>query len=90
LRLCLPLPFESRPTHGDCSGVEIVRIDRGHFGEVRLDGLHSVVQCHWPGPVYEGKGEMQAIIDRRATPEQRRAMVAILHGEETKDAATHC
>jgi hypothetical protein len=84
-----PCQFESRPTHGDCSGVEIIRIDRGHFGDVSLDGLHSVVQYRWPGPVYEGKGEMQAIIDRRATPEQRRALVAILHGAETKDAATH-
>jgi hypothetical protein len=84
-----PCQFESLPTHGDCSGVEIIRIDRGHFGDVSLDGLHSVVQYRWPGPIFEGRGEMQAIIDQRATPEQRRALTAILHGDETRDAATH-
>ena len=84
-----PCQFEALPTHGDCNGLEIIRIDRGHFGDVSLDGLHSVVQYRWPGPVYDGRGEMQAIIDRRATPEQRHALTAILHGEETRDAATH-
>jgi len=84
-----PCQFELLPTQGHCHGVEIIRIDKGHFGEVQLDGLRSVVQYQWPGPVYEGKGEMQAIIDRRATPEQREALAAILHGKETKEAATH-
>jgi hypothetical protein len=84
-----PCQFELLPTQGHCHGVEIIRIDRGHFGEVELDGLCTVVQYQWPGAVYEGKGEMQAIIDRRAGPQQRRALAAILHGEETKEAATH-
>ena len=84
-----PCQFESLPTYGHCHGIEMIRIDRGHFGDVSLDGLHSVVQYQWPGPVYEGKGEMQAIIDSGASPEQRRALVAILHGAETKEAATH-
>lgn len=84
-----PCQFESLPTHGYCHGIEVIRIERGHFGEVVLDGLCSVVQYQWPGPVYEGKGEMQAIIDKRATPEQREAMIAILHGKETREGATH-
>jgi hypothetical protein len=49
-----------------------------------LDGLCSVVQYKWPRPVFDGKGEMQAIIDAHASPEQRQALSAILHGEETK------
>ena len=84
-----PCQFEGRPTHGGCTGVEIIRIEHGHFGDVPLDGLQSVVQYRWPGAIFEGRGEMQAIVDQRATPEQRRALVAILHGEETQDAATH-
>lgn len=84
-----PCQFESLPTYGPCHGIEMIRIDRGHFGDVDLGGLHSVVQYQWPGPVYEGKGEMQAIIDSRASPAQRRALAAILHGAETKEAATH-
>ena len=84
-----PCQFESLPTHGFCHGLEVIRIERGHFGTVVLDGLCSAVQYQWPGPVYEGKGEMQAIIDRRATPEQREALIAILHGQHTTETATH-
>jgi hypothetical protein len=84
-----PCQFESKPNHGHCHGIEIIRIDKGHFGDVTLDGLCTVVQYQWPGPVYEGKGEMQAIIDERATAAQRHALAAILHGRETKQAATH-
>jgi hypothetical protein len=84
-----PCQFESLPTHGNCLGIEIIRIDRGHFGDVKLDGLCAAVQYQWPGPIYEGKGEMQAIIDRRASPAQRAALIAITHGDETVEAATH-
>jgi hypothetical protein len=84
-----PCQFELLPTRGHCHGVEVIRIERGHFGEVALDGLCTVVQYQWPAPVYDGKGEMQAIVDLRAAPEQRRALEAILHGKETKEAATH-
>jgi hypothetical protein len=84
-----PCQFELLPTQGHCHGVEIIRIDKGHFGEITLDGLCTVVQYQWPGPVYEGKGEMQAIINLRADLAQRRALAAILHGAETKEAATH-
>jgi hypothetical protein len=84
-----PCQFELLPTQGYCHGVEIMRIDRGRFGDVALDGLCSVAHYQWPGPIYEGKGAMQTIIDARATPEQRQALVSILHGEETKEGATH-
>jgi len=84
-----PCQFELLPTNGYCHGIEVMRIDKGRFGDVALDGLCSVTQYQWPGPIYEGKGEMQAIIDARATPEQRRALTAIIHGEESKEGATH-
>jgi hypothetical protein len=84
-----PCQFEALPTHGHCRGFEVLRIDKGHFGKVSLDGLKCAVTYAWPGPVFEGKGELQAIIEERATPEQREALTKILHGEETKEAATH-
>ncbi|MCB8876922.1 DUF1326 domain-containing protein [Acidisoma silvae] len=84
-----PCQFELLPSRGYCHGIEIIRIDKGHFGDTPLDGLHTIVQYQWPGPVFEGKGEMQAIIDEKADAEQRRALATILHGKETKDAATH-
>lgn len=84
-----PCQFELDPTHGHCRGLEIVRIERGHFGTVRLDGLCFVVTYAWPGPIYEGNGEMQAIIDERADPAQRHALWTILSGGETEAAKTH-
>jgi hypothetical protein len=84
-----PCQFEALPTHGNCRGFEVLRIDKGHFGDVRLEGLKAAVLYAWPGPIFEGKGEMQAIVDIRADARQREALVKILHGEETEEAATH-
>jgi len=84
-----PCQFELDPTRGHCRGVEIGIIDRGHFGDVRLDGLRYVQSYAWPGPIYEGNGEMQSIIDVRADPDQRRALETLLHGGEVEAAKTH-
>lgn len=84
-----PCQFEDRPSHGHCHGFEVLRIDKGHFGDVPLAGLCAALVYAWPGPVFEGKGTMQAIIDERADERQRLALTTILHGGETKEAATH-
>jgi hypothetical protein len=84
-----PCQFESKPTLGACRGFEAAEISRGHFGGVRLEGLRFVLLYAWPGPVYEGKGEMQAVVDDRASDEQRRALLTVLTGGETAEAATH-
>jgi hypothetical protein len=77
-----PCEFNAPPTYGECEGLEAMEIDEGYFGEVRLDGLRYVAKYRWPGPVHEGGGEAQAIIDERATSEQREALLKILSGEE--------
>jgi hypothetical protein len=84
-----PCQFEDLPTGGSCRGMGVLRIDKGHFGEVRLDGLKSAVIYAWPGPVFEGNGTMQAVIDERADAAQREALATILRGGETDEAATH-
>jgi hypothetical protein len=85
-----PCQFESRrPTHGHCRGFEVVRIDRGHFGELPLSGLCAALIYAWPGAIYEGNGAIQAVIDERANPAQRQALATILYGGETQEAATH-
>ena len=85
-----PCQFEARrPTHGDCRGFAAVRIDKGHFGNVRLDGLSAALLYGWPGPIYEGNGECQAVIDDRADARQRDALVSVVYGGETNKAATH-
>jgi len=84
-----PCQFESLPTGGSCRGFEVFEIDKGHFGDTPLDGLRAAVIYDWPGPIFEGKGQLQVIIDERATPAQREALNTILHGGETEEAANH-
>jgi hypothetical protein len=85
-----PCQFESRrPTHAHCRGFAAVRIDQGNFGDVALDGLGAALLYAWPGPIYEGNGECQAVIDEQADAKQRDALAAIMYGEETDKGATH-
>jgi hypothetical protein len=84
-----PCQFEALPTTGDCRGFEVTRIDKGHFDGVDLTGLKFAVLYAWPGPIFEGKGELQVIVDQSANEKQRNALATILHGGETEEAATH-
>jgi hypothetical protein len=77
-----PCQFNALPTHGDCRAYTAMRIDKGHFGKVKLDGLSWVLTLNWPGPVHLGKGICQAIIDERADPQQREALATIIYGKE--------
>jgi hypothetical protein len=84
-----PCQFEDLPSQGHCRGFEVLRLEKGHFGDVDLAGVQASVVYAWPGAVFEGNGQMQAIIDERANARQRDALKTILHGGETKEAATH-
>ncbi len=80
--------FNALPTHGHCQAIAFFRIDHGHFGTTRLDGLNMAGVYKWPGPVHEGRGLMQPIIDERADTAQRTALLGILTGRETDPMAT--
>jgi hypothetical protein len=84
-----PCQFELLPTQGHCQGFEVGMIERGRFGDVPLDGLRYAVTYAWPGPVFEGNGTMQLLIDERADEAQRRALETVLKGGETDEAKTH-
>ena len=84
-----PCQFESLPTHGNCRGFEVLLIEKGHFGTTDLSGVKSALLYAWPGAVFEGNGEMQAIVDENADETQRKALLTVLHGGETEEAATH-
>ena len=86
---CCPCQFESLPSAGHCRGFEALEITRGHFGKTDLTGLRTAIVYAWPGPIFEGNGEMQVIIDARADGAQRQALDTILKGGETQEAATH-
>jgi hypothetical protein len=83
-----PCQFNALPTQGHCNAAVAMRIDRGNYGKVKLDGLHWAVVLKWPGPIHMGKGHVQPIVDKRATAEQREAILKILSGEDTEPGAT--
>jgi len=84
-----PCQFEGLPTHGNCQGFDVIRVEKGSFDAVDLSGVVAAALFSWPGPIFEGKGEMQLVIDDRASEEQRQAMEQVLQGKETVDAGTH-
>jgi hypothetical protein len=83
-----PCQFNALPTHGDCQAVAAMQIDEGFHGDTKLDGLRFAAVFRWPGPIHEGKGEGVVIIDERATPKQREALLRILSGQDTEPGAT--
>ena len=77
-----PCQFNALPTYRSCLALAAWKIEEGHYGDIRLDGLHAVNTWAWPGAVHEGDGVMQTIIDERANPDQRKALAAVMQGED--------
>lgn len=83
-----PCQFNARPTQGECHAVAAMEIERGRHGEVSLDGLRIAMIVSWPGAIHEGNGQVVPIVDERASPEQRDALLRIMSGEDTEPGAT--
>lgn len=83
-----PCQFNGLPTHGHCRAVVGIAIEQGHHGNTRLDGLKVAGIFKWPGAIHEGKGEAAVIIEERANPQQREALLRILSGQDTEPGAT--
>jgi len=76
-----PCEFSAPPTMGFCEGVGAWRIERGAYGDVRLDGLGVGFAAHWPKAIHEGNGTCGLMFDERATKQQREALLEICSGK---------
>lgn len=83
-----PCQFNAHPTDGTCEAAAGFEIQSGRYGRVALDGLRAGMMLKWPGPIHEGNGHMQLIIDESANPAQREALEKIMTGEDTEEMAT--
>ncbi|MBU9373048.1 DUF1326 domain-containing protein [Burkholderia multivorans] len=83
-----PCQFNAPPTHGGCEAMGSISIGSGHYGDVVLDGVKIAVVFQWPGPIHEGRGRCQPIVDARADPAQRDAVLKIMTGQDTDPFAT--
>ena len=58
-----PCQFNAPPTDNYCHGMGAFLIDEGFFDKVDLEGVKAVSMMKFPGPIHEGDGEMQIILD---------------------------
>jgi hypothetical protein len=77
-----PCWFDSKPTKMACGGAQVLFIEKGTYGNIKLDGLAVANMAQSP----EGKTMMESFgkwnfsinyIDEKANPEQRKALEAI-------------
>ena len=77
-----PCWFNSKPTKMTCGGGQVLFIDKGNYGNTKLDGLALATMGQSP----EGQTMMESFgkwnfayyyIDKKANPEQRKALEAI-------------
>jgi hypothetical protein len=80
-----PCDFNARPTNGECKGLVGMRISKGNFESTSLDGLSFFVVVQFPGPLHEGNGQAQPIIEERASPAQREALFKIMSGQHSAE-----
>jgi hypothetical protein len=76
-----PCDFNAPPTQGWCKGLLGMHVTEGHFGNVKLDDVKFFVTVDFPGPLHEGNGTIQPIVDKSATPEQCEALFQIMSGK---------
>ena len=80
--------FNALPDKGHCHAVAAIHIDEGRHGDTRLDGLTMVGVFKWPAAIHLGNGEAMPIVDERADPQQREALLKIMSGQDTDPFAT--
>jgi hypothetical protein len=80
-----PCDFNAMPTHGSCKGMVGMKITKGNFEGIKLDGLMFAATVDFPGALHEGNGKMQPIVDERATAEQRQALFNIMSGKHSAE-----
>jgi Uncharacterized conserved protein len=83
-----PCQFNALPTQGHCQAVAAIDIEQGHHDETDLSGLRIGLIVAWPGPIHEGNGQAVPIVDERADPRQREALLRIMSGLDTVPGAT--
>jgi len=76
-----PCEFSAPPTRGFCEGTGVWKINKGHFGDLSLDGLAVAFAAHWPKAIHEGDGTLALFIDERASQKQREAILTICSGQ---------
>jgi len=76
-----PCVFLSAPSTGECTLLVGWHVDRGRFGDVKLDGLNAALAVYSPGHMLEVPWQAALYLDQRASPEQKDALLRIFSGQ---------
>jgi hypothetical protein len=77
---CILGQMAVEPTKGTCTFAMAMKIERGTFGTVSLDGLGFIVLGFTPEAMGKGNWSIGLIVDQRATSEQRDAITMVASG----------
>ena len=69
------------PDLGECFAIIAYGLDQGRIRGVDVSGLNLVLIAHIPGNVLAGNWEIVALVDERATPEQRDLLLGAFTGK---------
>lgn len=83
-----PCQFNALPTDGTCKAIIAWDIEEGYFGNTPLNGLKLAATYAWENPIHEGNGEMQVIVEEKASEDQRKALIALMNGEDAEPGMT--
>lgn len=77
---CIYTDMAAEPTHGVCKVAMTFHIQKGHFGDVKLDGVSFVVAGEVDGPMASGDWTVGLIVDESASDAQTDAITQICSG----------
>lgn len=77
---CIPTQLMGKPTKGTCTFAMAFKIEKGNYGNVRLDGFGFIVLGWTPEEMGKGNWSVGVVVDERASAEQAEAISAIASG----------
>src|SRR5512146_2602322 len=78
---CIYTNPQAPVTHDQCTSLQVYRIERGHCGDVVLDGLAFALVIRSGRVMADGNWVLGGVIDERAGEAQRDALGAIVSGQ---------
>jgi len=78
---CIYTNPQEAATHNHCTAVMVFRIDEGHSGEIRLDGLKFALVIRSGRVMADGNWVFAGVVDDSADDHQRAALAAIVGGD---------
>lgn len=68
-------------THDHCTAIQVYRVDAGHYGNTKLDGLKFALVIRSGKVMADGNWIFAGVVDATANDAQREALAAIVSGK---------